>query len=129
MSEFSTNSLAYKWAKRETLSNFKNGGFWGGVRGFGIFLTAIFLGVFAIALVGSFSASLNSGLNGSGQVLLGGDVDLRITNQFANDKLLNHLKSRGQISQVTHFRGMARSTVDQDNAILVDAKSIDINIR
>ncbi|NRA86950.1 MAG: FtsX-like permease family protein [Rhizobiales bacterium] len=125
MSEFSTNSLAYKWAKRETLSNFKNGGFWGGVRGFGIFLTAIFLGVFAIALVGSFSASLNSGLNGSGQVLLGGDVDLRITNQFADDKLLDHLKSRGQISQVTHFRGMARSIVDQDNAILVDAKSID----
>lgn len=119
------NQLAFKWAKREVFSNFKNGGIWGGVRGFGIFLTAIFLGVFAIALVGTFSAALNSGLNDSGQTLLGGDVDMRMTNQFADDDLIEYLQSKGKLSQVTHFRGMVRDETSSDNAILVDAKGVD----
>ncbi|MCJ8325007.1 MAG: FtsX-like permease family protein [Rhizobiales bacterium] len=117
--------LAFKWASREIISNFKNGGIWGGVRGFGIFLTAIFLGVFAIALVGTFSASLNSGLNDSGQILLGGDVDVRLTNQFADDDMLAYFAKQGQLTEVSHFRGMARGQNDPDNAILVDAKSVD----
>ena len=119
------NQLAVKWAKREIFSHFKNGGIWGGVRGFGIFLTAIFLGVFAIALVGTFSASLNSGLNDSGETLLGGDVDMRLTNQFAPDDALAYLATKGNVSQVTHFRGMARAEDVADNAILVDAKAVD----
>ncbi|MBL1420768.1 MAG: FtsX-like permease family protein [Alphaproteobacteria bacterium] len=119
------NQLALKWAKRELSSHFKNGGIWGGVRGFGIFLTAIFLGVFAIALVGTFSASLNSGLNDSGQTLLGGDVDMRLTNQFAPDDALTYLNTKGNMSLVTHFRGMARDENTPDNAILVDAKGVD----
>ncbi|PCI84634.1 MAG: glycosyl transferase family 1 [Hyphomicrobiales bacterium] len=119
------NQLALKWAKRELFSHFKNGGIWGGVRGFGIFLTAIFLGVFAIALVGTFSASLNSGLNDSGQTLLGGDVDMRLTNQFAPDDALTYLRDKGNLSLVTHFRGMARDESTPDNAILVDAKGVD----
>ncbi len=121
----SSNGLAFKWAKTEIASNFKNGGIGGGIRGFGIFLIAIFLGVFAIALVGSFSASLSKGLNESGLTLLGGDVDLRLNNHFANQKLSDYLNSNGQMTQVTHFRGMARAKNNLDNAILVDAKSVD----
>lgn len=119
--------LAFKWASREIISNFKNGGIWGGVRGFGIFLTAIFLGVFAIALVGTFSASLNSGLNDSGQILLGGDVDVRLTNQFADNNMLDYLNAKGSLTEISHFRGMARGQNKPDNAILVDAKSVDNN--
>ncbi len=119
------NSLAIKWAKREIFSNFKNGGIWGGVRGFGIFLTAIFLGVFAIALVGSFSASLTTGINGSGQLLLGGDADVRLTNQFSNDQMNTYFEKQGRVTAVTHFRGMVRPENDTDNAVLVDAKAVD----
>jgi len=46
----------------------------GGLRGFGVFVACIALGVMAIAGVGSVAASLNDGLAGAGQTILGGDI-------------------------------------------------------
>ena len=46
----------------------------GGLRGFGVFIACIALGVLAIAGVGSLSAALSDGLAQSGALLLGGDV-------------------------------------------------------
>ena len=46
----------------------------GGVRGFGVFLACLALGVAAIAGVGSFSRALTDGLAREGTSLLGGDA-------------------------------------------------------
>ena len=46
----------------------------GGLRGFGVFIACIALGVMAIAGVGSVAASLNDGIAGAGRVILGGDL-------------------------------------------------------
>ena len=47
----------------------------GGLRGFGVFIACIALGVTAIAGVGSVAASLNDGLASAGRTILGGDLD------------------------------------------------------
>ncbi|MEN8730764.1 MAG: hypothetical protein AB1Z51_13355, partial [Desulfuromonadales bacterium] len=50
----------------------------GGLRGFGVFLTCLFLGVFSISAIGSFTASAKSGLLADASGLLGGDFEVRI---------------------------------------------------
>jgi len=51
----------------------------GGLQGFRIFLLCLALGVAAIAGVGSLSAGIVKGLEADGAALLGGDVELRLT--------------------------------------------------
>ena len=63
-----TAQLALRYAWRELR---------GGLRGFGVFIVCIALGVFAIAGVGSVAASLADGIGGAGQLLLGGDLSFR----------------------------------------------------
>ena len=46
----------------------------GGLRGFGVFVASIALGVAAIAGVGSIAASLGDGIAAAGQAILGGDL-------------------------------------------------------
>jgi putative ABC transport system permease protein len=49
----------------------------GGIKGFRIFLACLFLGVAAIAAVGSLTASILAGLDRNAQAMLGGDIELR----------------------------------------------------
>ena len=46
----------------------------GGVRGFGVFIACIALGVMAIAGVNSVAASLSDGISRAGREILGGDI-------------------------------------------------------
>ena len=50
----------------------------GGVRGFGVFIACIALGVTAIAGVGSFAQSLVDGLAREGRAILGGDLSFSL---------------------------------------------------
>ncbi len=55
----------------------------GGLRGFGVFLACIALGVTAIAGVGSFARSLGDGLAREGRVILGGDASFSLIHREA----------------------------------------------
>ena len=57
--------------------------FRGGLRGFGIFLGCIALGVAAITGVGSVSLSLKDGLAQEGRAILGGDVSFNLVQREA----------------------------------------------
>ena len=59
------SALALRFAWRELR---------GGLRGFGVFVACIVLGVMAIAGVGSVAKSLSDGLSSAGRVILGGDL-------------------------------------------------------
>ena len=56
-----------------------------GVRGFRVFLACLAIGVGAIAAVGSISESVKAGLGSQARVMLGGDVDLRLSMRPAAD--------------------------------------------
>ena len=63
------------------------------MRGFGVFIVCIALGVFAIAGVGSVAASLADGIGGAGQILLGGDVSFSLIQREATDAERNFMSA------------------------------------
>ncbi|MFQ5535079.1 MAG: ABC transporter permease [Sphingomonadales bacterium] len=95
-----------------------------GVKGFGIFLTCLVLGVASIAGVGSLKQSLLDGLEREGRVLLGGDVELRLSTRSASVEDLDYLKSAGTVSGVTEMRAMARPASGGDST-LIELKAVD----
>ena len=95
----------------------------GGVRGFGIFLACIALGVAAIVAVGSTSRGLTEGLAREGRVILGGDVAFSATHREIGAAERAFLEQRGRLAVVATQRAMAR-TADGRSA-LVEAKAVD----
>ncbi|MCI0599059.1 MAG: FtsX-like permease family protein [Beijerinckiaceae bacterium] len=97
--------------------------FRGGIRGFGIFLGAIALGVAAITGVGSVSLSLNDGLAQQGRAILGGDVSFDIAQRELSTSELDFIKSWGRLSEVAQLRAMARNS--EGDASLAEIKAAD----
>src|SRR6185295_15577665 len=78
-----------------------------GLSGFRIFLACLVLGVAAIAGVGSLSEALLNGLSLQGRELLGGDVELRLTQREANQQERAWLNAHGRVSMTAELRAMA----------------------
>ena len=70
----------------------------GGLRGFGVFIACIALGVAAIAGVGSFASSLGDGLAREGRMILGGDVSFSLMAREASTAERAFLESNGRVS-------------------------------
>lgn len=105
--------LAWKLALRELR---------GGVRGFGVFLACLALGVGAIAGVGLLSRALSDGLAREGGVILGGDISYSLAHREVALEELEFLESRGRVSKIATMRAMARSN---GAATLVELKAAD----
>ncbi len=97
----------------------------GGVRGFGVFIACIALGVMAIAGVGSVAASLNDGISGAGRIILGGDLDFSLIQRQASDAERSFLESQGKVSIAATLRAMARTSDGRSS--LVETKAVDDN--
>ncbi|MFC0217356.1 ABC transporter permease [Pseudochelatococcus lubricantis] len=95
----------------------------GGLRGFGIFLACIALGVAAIAGVGSVASALSDGLGREGRAILGGDVAVALTQRPANDRERAFLAAQGTVSAVADLRAMA--VAENGEAVLVELKAVD----
>src|SRR6202789_1994730 len=107
-------SLALRYAWRELR---------GGLRGFGVFIACIALGVMAIAGVGSVAASLNDGIAGAGQMILGGDISFSLIQREASPAERAFLDSQGTVSVAGTLRAMARTS--DGRAALVEVKAGD----
>ncbi len=94
-----------------------------GVRGFGVFLACLALGVAAIAGVASISRSLSDSIAREGGVILGGDASLTLSTREATPVEQNYLEERGRVAVVATMRAMARA--GEDNATLVELKAVD----
>ncbi|TDK42218.1 ABC transporter permease [Antarcticimicrobium luteum] len=91
--------LAARFARRELR---------GGLRGFGIFLACLTLGVAAIAAVGSVRAAIEAGLTREGAALLGGDAELDFTYRFASEAERAWMEQSAlRVSEIVDFRSMA----------------------
>jgi len=93
-----------------------------GLRGFGIFLACIALGVAAIAGVSSVSRALTDGLSREGRTLLGGDLSYRLIHREATPAEIATLDEWGDVSVVATMRGMANGG---SGAALVEIKAVD----
>jgi putative ABC transport system permease protein len=107
--------LALRLARRELR---------GGLKGFGVFLACLTLGVAAIAAVQSVSRAVLDGLAEDGQAILGGDVAVRQLYQGFTADQLAAFHSLGRISLQAEMRAMARPGGDRP-ATLVELKAVD----
>lgn len=95
-----------------------------GLRGFGVFLACLFLGVFAISAIGSFSAAARSGLLADASALLGGDLELRLSQRPVTVEQRQFLNQQGLLSEILELRTMAASASNEKRA-LVELKAVD----
>ena len=94
----------------------------GGWRGFGVFVACIALGVMAIAGVGSLAASLNDGIAGAGQVILGGDIAFSLIQREASEAERAFFDAHGTVSVAATLRAMARTADGRSS--LVELKAV-----
>jgi putative ABC transport system permease protein len=95
----------------------------GGLRGFGVFIACIVLGVAAIAGIGSVAASLADGVAGAGQAILGGDIAFSLIQRQATAAEHAFFAAHGDVSAVATLRAMARTNDGQ--MTLVEVKAVD----
>jgi len=95
----------------------------GGLRGFGVFVACIALGVLAIAGVGSVAQSLAEGLSRAGGVILGGDLAFALVQREANDDERAFLSAHGVVAVVATLPTMARAA--EGRTTLVEIKAVD----
>jgi putative ABC transport system permease protein len=80
--------------------------------------------VLALAGVGSLSAAIVAGLAERGQAILGGDIQLSVSQRSADPEELAAFRSVGRLSEVTRMRAMA-SRPDGAESVLVELKGVD----
>ncbi len=97
----------------------------GGLKGFRIFLACLALGVGAIAAIGSASQAVLQGLRSEGRVILGGDMDLRLTHQQATEDQRRWLAARANVSEISTMRAMARGEGTASKRTLIELKAVD----
>lgn len=94
-----------------------------GLRGFGIFIACLALGVMTIAAVASASRGLTEGLAREGRRILGGDAAFSLIHREASPQELAFLTARGTVSSIATMRGMANA--GEKGAALVEIKAVD----
>ena len=96
----------------------------GGLSGLRLLAVCLFLGVLALAGVGSLSSAIVSGLAERGQSILGGDIQLDVSQREADATELAEFRRVGRLSHVTRMRAMA-ARLDGAESILVELKGVD----
>ena len=95
----------------------------GGLKGFGIFLACIALGVAAIAGVSSLSRSLTEGISRDGRRILGGDMAFSLLQREASEAERAFLAAKGGVNSLASMRAMA--IAGEKGSALVEMKAVD----
>jgi putative ABC transport system permease protein len=95
----------------------------GGLKGFGIFLACIALGVAAIASVSSLSRSLTEGISREGRRILGGDMAFSLLQRETGAPERAFLESKGRVNVIATMRAMA--IAGDKGSGLVEMKAVD----
>ena len=94
----------------------------GGISGFRVFLACIALGVGSISAVGAIRESIHQGISEHGQVVLGGDVSISMTNIPIGAEERAFIEGRGDVIESTRLRAMA--TAADGRRTLVELKGV-----
>ena len=90
--------LAWRLARRELSGRF---------RGLRLLLVCLFLGVGALAAIGSLASAIGDELGERGRVLLGGDAEFAVSQRSADPAELAALRSIGRVSETIRMQSMA----------------------
>ena len=96
----------------------------GGLAGLRLLAVCLFLGVLALAGVGSLSAAIVAALAERGQEILGGDIQLVVAQRGATAEELAAFGREGRVSHITRMRAMA-ARLDGAESVLVELKGVD----
>lgn len=96
----------------------------GGLAGLRLLAVCLFLGVTALAGVGSLSAAVVAGLLEQGQAILGGDVQVEMAQRGATPEELALFQAEGEVSRIVRMRAMAASP-EGDQSLLIELKAVD----
>lgn len=108
-------SLAFRLALRDLR---------GGIAGLRLLAICLFLGVGALAAVGSLSTAILTELSLRGQSILGGDVEMGVSQRFAEPAERAAFDALGRVSETVRMRAMA-SRPDGAEAVLAELKGVD----
>jgi putative ABC transport system permease protein len=108
-------TLAWRLARRELR---------GGLRGFVVFLACLTLGVAAIAAVGVINAGVLEGLQRDASALLGGDVEIEVSNRPLDEDELSRLTPAGaRRTEIARTNAMAHGAAGR--RVVVELKAVD----
>jgi putative ABC transport system permease protein len=102
----------------------------GGFRGLRLLFICLFLGVATLAAIGSLTASITGELSARGQTMLGGDVEIAMTQREADRDELAAMQEMGELSETIRMRAMAQladtdPSADGPQAVLSELKGVD----
>jgi putative ABC transport system permease protein len=93
-----------------------------GGRGLLLLALCLFLGTAALAGIGSLSAGILAALDARGREMLGGDLEMRVSQRRATVEELAVLAGAGRVSETVSLRGMASTGGEP---VLVDLRGVD----
>lgn len=99
-----------------------------GFRGLRLLLVCLFLGVATLATIGSLTAAITGELAAKGRVLLGGDIEVAMTQREVAPDQRAALSALGQVSDTIRTRAMARRVTPAagaPDAVLTELKGVD----
>ena len=91
------------------------------IRGLRLLAICLFLGVATLAAIGSLAAGIGEELSRRGQTILGGDIEIGISQREANEAEMVALRKTGEVSETVRLRAMAIS----NDSLLAELKAID----
>ncbi|WAT19007.1 ABC transporter permease [Aurantiacibacter sp. MUD11] len=106
---------AWTIAKRDLSSGF---------RGLRLLLVCLFLGVGALAAIGSLTSAIQGELDSQGQAILGGDIEVELWQRMLNEEELAFLEEYGTTSPGYRLQAMASTP---DAAVPVELKAVAAN--
>ena len=106
--------LAWRLARRELSARF---------RGLRLLLACLVLGVGALAAIGSLSAAIADELGARGRELLGGDVELSVSQRIADPAERAAMQAMGAVSETIRMQSMAVAA--DDRTAPVQLKAVD----
>jgi len=104
---------ALRLARRELRTRF---------RGLRLLLVCLFLGVGALAAIGSLASAIDSTLASRGQTILGGDIELGVAQRRAEPDERAALAAIGRTSETIRMQSMA---VRGDASVPIELKAVD----
>lgn len=100
-----------------------------GFRGLRLLFVCLFLGVATLAAIGTLTTMITDELAARGRTLLGGDIEVAMTQREASASEKQELRQIGKLSETVRMRAMAQSTnPDKGNApaaVLTELKGVD----
>lgn len=100
-----------------------------GFRGLRLLFICLLLGVATLAAIGSLTASITDEIATRGQTLLGGDIEIAMTQREASAEEKAELRRLGTLSETIRMRAMAQredaSAGNAPQAVLTELKGVD----